>query len=599
MSEELNVESKNKLNKKFLLFAIIGIAVATIVAIASIVPTSVRAKEVQEQLSLGDKYLAELNYEQAEVSYLAVLEIDPKCEDAYIRLVNVYMITGQYEKAEEILEKAVAQLGETEGIKQKREELEREKAEKLKPTSTPVPTATSTPKPTPTNTPVPTKKVEQYDFGGVTVKLWGDVYNNLDKEEGDDNYEIWEEIKTAVEEKYNIKLEKAVLEGHDGGNEDDILIASIKTGSPVAHIMNLNPSSMVTCFMNDILFDLTPYLDVLQVGSAYTNMGKWQDKVYGISYENIGDTWLLIYDRNYLKEIGIEKTPTDMFMEGKWSYADCKQYLTQMKAKLPSGVYPIGAYPYHWGVMSASANGVQLVDTNGKLNFMDDAVIEANEFYKELIEEGLAFPCYVTRNADGTVYSSDLAYAVDDTRIVLKRAEIWQLGGLDFEYGVCYYPWGSNVTCTGDYTTLSDNYRTAMAYWGIDSVVKAAVEETGIPGEILAKIAQDIRYLNNPDRAKVWHGSWVEEQENPNYQNLGMEVGEPRNFYTEQDITLFDWAHSRAVPDLSWTFDDAGLIDCWKPFQLIFAEGKALRSTLQSYYNSGIAALKEVGFENQ
>ena len=77
-----------------------------------------------------------------------------------------------------------------------------------------------------------------------------------------------------------------------------------------------------------------------------------------------------------------------------------------------------------------------------------------------------------------------------------------------------------------------------------------------------------------------------------------MEVGEKRNFNTDQDIELFDWAHSRAIADLSWTFDDAGLIDCWKPFQLIFAEGKDLRSTLQSYYNSGIAALKEVGFSN-
>ncbi len=437
----------------------------------------------------------------------------------------------------------------------------------------------------------------KYDFGGVTVKCWGDVFNNLDKKEGDDKYEEWVEIKAAVEEKYNIKLEKAVLEGHDGGNEDDIIIASIASGQPAAHIMNLNPSSMVTCFMNDILFDLTPHLDKLQVGSTYTNMGMWQGKVLGVSYENIGDTWVLVYDRNYLSEIGMEKTPTDMFMEGKWSYEDCKAYLAELKSKLPDGVYPIGAYPYHWGVMGASANGVQLVDVNGKLNFIDEKVIETTEFYQSLIEEGLAFPCYVTRDAEGKVTGSDLAYAVDDNRIVLKRAEVWQLGGIPFEYGICYWPWGSSVTCTGDYTTLSSNYQTAVAYWGIDSVIKAAVDETGIPGEVLALIAQDIRYLNSPDRAEIWHGSYVEEQKNANYQNLGMEVGEPRSFYTEQDIELFDWGHSRAVADLSWTFDDASLIDCWKPFQLIFAENGDVRATLESYYNEGIAALKEVGFE--
>ena len=169
MSEEVKVESKHKLNKKFLIFAIIGIVLVTIVAIASIVPTSVRAKEVQEQLSLGDKYLAELNYEQAEAIYLAILKIDPKCEEAYIGLANVYIATEQYEKAEEILKKAEEQLGETQAIKEKREELERkrkEQEEKLEPTvtntpiptatNTPVPTATSTPEPTVTSTPIPT-----------------------------------------------------------------------------------------------------------------------------------------------------------------------------------------------------------------------------------------------------------------------------------------------------------------------------------------------------------------------------------------------------------------------------------------------------------
>ncbi len=161
MSEEVKVESKHKLNKKFLLFAIIGIVVATIVAIALIVPNSVRAKEIQEQLSLGNKYLSELNYEQAEAIYLAILEIDPKCEEAYIGLANVYIATEQYEKAEEILRKAEEQLGETEAIKEKREELERkrkEQEEKLKPTvtNTPIPTATNTPTPQPTSTPTPT-----------------------------------------------------------------------------------------------------------------------------------------------------------------------------------------------------------------------------------------------------------------------------------------------------------------------------------------------------------------------------------------------------------------------------------------------------------
>ena len=51
-------------------------------------------------------------------------------------------------------------------------------------------------------------------------------------------------------------------------------------------------------------------------------------------------------------------------------------------------------------------------------------------------------------------------------------------------------------------------------------------------------------------------------------------------------MELFDWDHSRVVADLSWSFDDAGIVQVWKPFQLIFAEGADVSSTLEYYANT-------------
>ena len=433
---------------------------------------------------------------------------------------------------------------------------------------------------------------KKYDFGGVTVKCYADVFGNLDSEEPQ-----YVEAKAYVEEKYNIKLEKATFEGADGGNEGDILVSSIAAGTPAAHIINLNPSTMITCYQNEILFDLTDYLDVLQVGSVYTDMGKWKGRVYGVSYENIGDTWVLAYDRDYFKQIGMEKTPTDMFMEGKWDYESCRAYLAELKTKLPDGQYPIGSYPMHWGLMASNANGVSLLTADAKLNYTDEAVIEAVTFYNDLIAEGLAYPMSRTVHDDGTV-TGDYPYQINNhkDKIAIGRAEPWELDGYansGLNFGVCFWPWGSNVTATGDYTTISDSYHTAIGYWGIDAVVKAAVEETGIPGEVLALIAQDYRYQCFPDRAVKWHDAYVQEQAGT-YENLGLNAGEERFFNTEQDIELYDWGHSRAVADFGWVFED--LINVWIPFRDIFAEGKDVRATMESYYNEGIAKLQEAGF---
>lgn len=56
-------------------------------------------KEVTEQLSLGQKYLDELDYEQAIAAYEAVLEIDPKNEEAIVKLIESYFEIEEYDLA--------------------------------------------------------------------------------------------------------------------------------------------------------------------------------------------------------------------------------------------------------------------------------------------------------------------------------------------------------------------------------------------------------------------------------------------------------------------------------------------------------------------
>lgn len=427
---------------------------------------------------------------------------------------------------------------------------------------------------------------ETYDFGGVTVKAFGGVWGRLDSE---DIVDI--EAKEEVEKKYNIKLVKAEMEGDDGTNTADLLISSVASKEPATHIIQLNPETMITCFVNDLLFDITDMKDELKVGSLYTDVATWKGRCYGVSYDNLGDAWSLIYDRKYLEEIGMEKTPTQMFMEGKWDYASFKAYLTEMKSKLPEGVYPFGMYPTRQSVMGAGANGTRIVDQSGKLSFKDEAFIESVAFYQELEEEGLAYPIKQITKEDGSV-GYDIAYKIDDERVVIKQAEPWQFGSIPFEFGVTYWPWGSNVTCEGDYTTLSDNYYVSNPYWGFDGVMKAAIEKTGIPGEVLTKIIYDYQ---NAIESKEWmHEAWEAEQKGEDFV-YGAEAGDPRNFYTEEDIELYDWAHGRYLPDYAWAMNSAGILNSDDVFVDIFCKYLDPRSTLEANYNKSLEALKEVG----
>lgn len=59
----------------------------------------------QGQYDLGIRYLSEGNYEEAIIAFTVAIEIDPKNKDAYLGLAEVYIAQGEFDKAEEILEK--------------------------------------------------------------------------------------------------------------------------------------------------------------------------------------------------------------------------------------------------------------------------------------------------------------------------------------------------------------------------------------------------------------------------------------------------------------------------------------------------------------
>ena len=101
--EEQNITTTKK--KKWLLPTIIAIIV--VVAIILVITIyNLPANRRDRQLALAEKYMSELNYEAAILAYRAAIEIDPKCEDAYLELLDLYIVTEAYDKAEEVIAQA-------------------------------------------------------------------------------------------------------------------------------------------------------------------------------------------------------------------------------------------------------------------------------------------------------------------------------------------------------------------------------------------------------------------------------------------------------------------------------------------------------------
>lgn len=105
-----NIKEETVIRKKksFIPIIIIGAAAAVLVLILIVIITGILVlgspqRKYDKQLSLGQRYLDELDYEQAIAAYRAAIEIDPKQPEAYAGLANTYIAMEDYDSAREVL----------------------------------------------------------------------------------------------------------------------------------------------------------------------------------------------------------------------------------------------------------------------------------------------------------------------------------------------------------------------------------------------------------------------------------------------------------------------------------------------------------------
>ncbi len=102
------------MKKKIIIFFSCLVVILLAVIIACLVYLNHPVTKYKEQLALGEKYLKELDYEEAVAAFQAAIEIEPRNADAYLGLADAYIELGEVEKALEILEQGYDETGSSE-----------------------------------------------------------------------------------------------------------------------------------------------------------------------------------------------------------------------------------------------------------------------------------------------------------------------------------------------------------------------------------------------------------------------------------------------------------------------------------------------------
>ncbi len=117
------------MNKKKTITLLIIVAVIFVVAVAvtvAVIMSLAGQDEVSRALSLGDKYLSDMDYDSAIREYSKVLSVDPTNQDALAGLVKSYVGNGEPDKARDIFESDLADTNRTDVLRVYGEMLEDE-----------------------------------------------------------------------------------------------------------------------------------------------------------------------------------------------------------------------------------------------------------------------------------------------------------------------------------------------------------------------------------------------------------------------------------------------------------------------------------------
>jgi hypothetical protein len=236
------------------------------------------------------------------------------------------------------------------------------------------------------------------------------------------------------------------------------------------HVLGSNSSAIIRApeleFMLDLisagyLSNFTHVADALKdeyaVNDWQIGAGTVNNNVFAIqNKDGVPYVDLMVYNLDLINEAGLDKTPSELWIEGNWTMDTMEDYLRQLRLELDTSIYPLAITPYHIGIYAPAANGTRLVSDEGDLSLLNTSILDVIYSYKNWYDYNYILPMEFS---NGYILRHSVANAWQRQEAVIGKAMMWQLSGfsqsVSFEYGVVPYPQAEDATRDDYYSPLN------------------------------------------------------------------------------------------------------------------------------------------------
>ena len=250
--------------------------------------------------------------------------------------------------------------------------------------------------------------ISRPDLGGYTIRI---AQAGHALQEIDPFHELYiaqnriakQQAWTWVEEQYNCQIEVVAYPADaEWGLPRWNYILQQAASNVADYDFYTVPDSQIGRFVEgNAIIDITNWYAAYGQGymdAVYQGAGTYKGKLYSITDGESGIYNVMYYNINLLDQLGMEKTPAEMFNDGDWTYSAFQAYAIEAQAKLNGLGGDVvrwavaGNSPYYWAGMS-NAGGVKLADVSAMtLNIKHPIAIAAADTLKAIKAAGAMDP---------------------------------------------------------------------------------------------------------------------------------------------------------------------------------------------------------------
>lgn len=293
--------------------------------------------------------------------------------------------------------------------------------------------------------------IQRPDLGGYTIRI-AQAAHAL--QEIDPFHELYiaqnrvakQQAWTWVEEQYNCQIEVVAYpaDAEWGLPRWNYILQQAASGVADYDFYTVPDSEIGRFVEGNAIIDVSGWYAAYGqnfMDAVYQSAGTYKGNLYSITDGESGIYNVMYYNINLLDQLGMDKTPAEMFNDGEWTFSGFQTYAIEAQTKL-NGLgggltrwAVAGSSPFYW-VGMANAGGVKLADVASMtLNIKHPISIAAADTLKAI----------------------RLAGAMDPARLVDQNVTSWMDGRALFSSGDLWFVntsnrWPENLWGEGDAT---------------------------------------------------------------------------------------------------------------------------------------------------